>query len=124
MKSDSQVDHEHQQQEIDQEQSMLELDQSIAHREQARADHDQARINLAIHLSDRGQVTAALQQLTLAETINPLNAEAFANHAAVLQRAGRNEEALEKLARAAELNPPKYRPLCRAMLRSLQPKVR
>ena len=90
----------------------------------ARADHDQARINLAIHLSDRGQVTAALQQLTLAETINPLNAEAFANHAAVLQRAGRNEEALEKLARAAELNPRKYRPLCRAMLRSLQPKVR
>jgi tetratricopeptide (TPR) repeat protein len=84
----------------------------------ARADHDKARVNLAIHLADRGQVVAALHQLTMAEELNPLNADAFANHAAVLQRAGRNQEALEMLGRAAAIET-RYRSQYRALEQSL-----
>jgi tetratricopeptide (TPR) repeat protein len=85
----------------------------------ARADHDRARVNLAIHLADRGEIAPALQHLSMAEALNPLNAEAFANHAAILQRAGRNEEALEKLVRAAELDG-RYRALCRSLQQALE----
>jgi len=89
----------------------------------ARADYDKARVNLAIHLADRNQVAAALHQLAMAETLNPLNSEAFANHAAVLQRVGRNQEALEILRRAAAIDP-RYRATCRAMEHALQPNGR
>jgi tetratricopeptide (TPR) repeat protein len=89
----------------------------------ARADYDKARVNLAIHLADRNQVAAALHQLVMAEALNPLNTEAFANHAAVLQRVGRNQEALEMLRRAAAIDP-RYRATCRALEQALQPKGR
>ena len=71
----------------------------------ARPDHDQAHINLALHLAERGQTEDALRHLVLAETFNPLNADAFRNHAAILLRAGRNQEARAPLTRAAVLDP-------------------
>ncbi len=86
----------------------------------ARADHDLARVNLAIHLADRGQPVAALHQFAMAEALNPLNASAFANHAAVLQRLGRNQEALEILERAAAIEPRRYQALYRALKRQVQ----
>ena len=86
----------------------------------ARADHDKARVNLAISLADRNEVQNALHQVAMAEVLNPLNAEAFANHAAILQRVGRNQEALEKLGQAAALEP-RYRGQYRALAQALQP---
>ncbi len=85
----------------------------------ARADHDKARVNLGICLADRGKLAEALHQFTMAEMLNPLNAEAFANHAAVLQRAGRTAEAVEMLRRAAALEL-RYRALFRALERQVQ----
>jgi tetratricopeptide (TPR) repeat protein len=82
----------------------------------ARADHDKARVNLGISLADRGKMKEALHQFTMAEALNPLNAEAFANHAAVLQRAGRQEEAVAMLRQAAKLEQ-RYRALCHALER-------
>ena len=84
----------------------------------ARADHDKAHVNLAILLTDRGQVAEALRHFTMAEILNPLSAEAFANHAAALQRVGRDQEALEMLGKAAEISPA-YRGKCRALAQSL-----
>ena len=86
----------------------------------ARADHDKARVNLAILLAERDEIAGALHQLVMAETFNPLNAEAFANHAAVLQRVGRSREALEMLARAATIDPGKYRGKCQRMEQALR----
>ena len=85
----------------------------------ARADYDKARVNLAILLADRNQLAAAMHQLSMAEMFNPLNAEAFANHAAVLQQAGQNQEALKMLCRAAEIDP-KYRAMSRALEKSME----
>ncbi len=84
----------------------------------ARPDHDKARINLALHLAARGDLAAAFQQLSMAETVNPLNAEAFCNHAALKLRAGRKEEALLLLGRAAALDASR-RPAYKALERSL-----
>ena len=84
----------------------------------ARADYDKAHVNLAIQLTDLGQMAEAMRHFALAEMLNPLNAEAFANHAAALQRAGRNQEALEMLNRAAAIDP-RYRAKCRTLEQSL-----
>ncbi len=84
----------------------------------ARADYDKAHVNLAIQLTERGQIAAALHHFELAELLNPLSAEAFANHAAALQRAGRDQEALEMLGKAAAIDS-KYRARCRALAQSL-----
>ena len=85
----------------------------------ARPDYDKAHVNLAIHLTDRGQIAAALHHLSMAEMLNPLNAEAFANHAAALQRVGRDQEALEMLTKAAAIDPTRYRAKCRTLEQSL-----
>jgi len=84
----------------------------------ARPDHDRARINLALDLADRGDLDAAFRQLSMAETVNPLSAEALYNHAALKLRAGRKEEALLLLGRAAALDASR-RPAYEALARSL-----
>ena len=55
------------------------------------------------HLGRMKILNVWVDPVTMAEALNPLNADAFANHAAVLQRLGRNQEALEMLNRAAAL---------------------
>ena len=76
----------------------------------SRYDHDKARINFALLLARRNQLAEALHHLAIAETVSPLNAGAWFNHAAILLQAGRRREALEPLRRAAELDPKYYEP--------------
>lgn len=85
----------------------------------SRYDHDKARINLALLLARRNQLTEALHHLAIAETVNPLNAGAWHNHAAILLQAGRRREALGPLRRAAELDP-KYCDPYRSLLREVR----
>jgi len=84
----------------------------------ARIDHDKAQVNLAILLAQRGQLAEALRHIQLAEIANPLNAEAFVNHAAILQQAGRDAQALEALGRAAAIDT-RYQAQYRALEQSL-----
>jgi len=84
----------------------------------ARPDHDKARINLALQLAEQGKTNDALHQLTLAEGFNPLNADAFRNHAVLLLRGGHSQEAVGPLAHAAALDP-SLRPELTALEQSL-----
>jgi 4-amino-4-deoxy-L-arabinose transferase-like glycosyltransferase len=60
---------------------------------------------LAQLLVARGEQARALEQLTAAEQANPLNAEAFFQHATLLWQSGQTNEARVLLARAVQFNP-------------------
>ena len=84
-----------------------------------RPDHDRAHLNLALLLVQDKRFDDALGHVVEAERLNPLDADAWYNHAAVLQRAGRLREALEPLRRAASLDAA-YRPQLQAFEKGLR----
>lgn len=81
----------------------------------SRPDHDKAHVNLALLLAGRGETGEALEHLVKAEALNPLNANTWYNHAAILLRMGRARDALEPMRRAAERDS-QHRALYQALL--------